>query len=83
MQVDDPLVDPHFVAIPCLGALATRGLPGGDLQDLGWHSDRTLHTKLGFLGSANEVTTDWEEVKEGGGKGGIVNDPSTVSRIKR
>ena len=61
VQVNDPLVYPHLVTVPRLGALSTRCLPCGDLEDLGRHTDRTLHLQRGLLRSADQVTTHCTE----------------------
>ena len=42
MQVDDPLVDPHLIAVPRFGSLAAGRFPCGDLEDFGRHTDGTL-----------------------------------------
>ena len=57
MQVNDSLVDSHLVPVPRLGSLTTGGLPGSDPQHFGWHTNWTFHSKLGFLSSADEITT--------------------------
>lgn len=42
VQVDDSLVDAHLEPVPSLGTLTTRGLAGGDAEDLRWHADGAL-----------------------------------------
>ena len=61
VQVNDSLVYPHLVAVPRLGALPTQCLPGSDLEDLGRHTDRTLHLQRGLLHSADQITTHCTE----------------------
>ena len=58
MEVDDALVDPHLEAIPGLGTLSARGLPGGDTQGLGGHADGALDLEVLLLGAADELAAD-------------------------
>ena len=58
LQVNDSLVDLHFVAIPGLATLTTRGLAGGDAEDLCRHADRALWSQLGLLGLGDQVRAD-------------------------
>lgn len=46
MQVDHPLVDAHLEPVPGLGTFTTRGLTGGDAEDLGWHADGALEKRV-------------------------------------
>lgn len=57
-DVDDALVDAHLVAIPGVGALAARGLPGGDAQDLRRDPDWAASLVSGsvLLGSADDLS---------------------------
>ena len=57
VQIDDTLVDFHLEPVPSLGALTTRGLPGGDLENLSGHTYRALHFEFRVLGPTNEVAT--------------------------
>lgn len=58
VKVDESLVDLHLEAVPGLGTLTTGGLSGGDLEDLGGHSDGTLNSEVLVLGSVDEVGRD-------------------------
>ena len=58
VQVDHPLVDPHLEPVPGLGALAARGLAGGDSEGLGGHADGTLGFEVLLLGAADQVVAD-------------------------
>jgi hypothetical protein len=57
--LDQALVDSHLVAVPGLGTLTTRGLAGGDLQDLGGEADGSLDAEVLGLGALDEVGGDY------------------------
>lgn len=57
--LDEALVDAHLEAVPGLGTLTTRGLAGGDLQDLGGEADGALDAERLGLGALNEVGGDY------------------------
>ena len=59
VQINETLVDAHLEAIPGLGALTTRGLAGGDTQNLGGHAHWATHLQLLLSGSTDQVSTDW------------------------
>jgi hypothetical protein len=56
--LDQTLVDSHLVAVPGLGTFTTRGLAGGDLQDLGGEADGALDAEVLGLGALDEVGGD-------------------------
>lgn len=60
VQVNDTLVDAHFVCVPCLRTLTIGGLSGGDSEVLGRKSDRTLEGDLavGLVRSKVRSTSD-------------------------
>ena len=58
MQIDDALVDAHLEAIPGLGSLSARSLPGGDAQGLGGHAHGTLGLEVLVLGALDQVVAD-------------------------
>lgn len=62
MQVDESLVDSHLVGVPSLGSLSVRGLSGGNLENLGRESDRSLHAQFLALCSVDQVGTDFFQV---------------------
>merc|ERR1719318_2333123 len=39
------------------GTFTTRRLPGGDAQDLGWHTNGSLYLQALFLGTTDEIST--------------------------
>jgi hypothetical protein len=51
-------VNSHLEGIPGLGTFTTRGLSGGDLESLGWETDRALDTEVLGLGTLNELLAD-------------------------
>lgn len=57
-EVNEPLVDPHLVAIPSLRTFTTGSLSGGDLEMLGREPDWTAHPKFVRLGTVNEFCAD-------------------------
>lgn len=63
VEIDKTLVDLELVAIPCLGTLTTRSLTGSDLQDLGGKADGALDTEVLVLGTVDEVTREFLEVR--------------------
>ena len=73
MQVDDALVDAHLEPVPGLGALAARGLPGGDLQGLGGHPDGSLDLEVLLLGALDQVGADLLQALDGAGGQGDAN----------
>lgn len=46
VQVNDTLMDPHFVLVPGLRTFTTRSLTSGDVQDFGRHTDWTLYLQV-------------------------------------
>jgi hypothetical protein len=56
VQIDDTLVNAHLKVVPGLGALTARRLAGGDAQDLGRHSNGSLHSELLVLGALDQVS---------------------------
>lgn len=63
-------MDSHLVGVPSLGTLTVRGLSGGDLQDLGWHSNWTLLGQV-VLGSVSDnVVADVLQLLDLGGSQG-------------
>merc|ERR1712029_501493 len=78
VEVDHPLVDPQLEPVPGLGALTTRGLPGGDPQGLGGHPHGALDLELLLLGSLDKVGADLLQALDGtGGEG----DPDPVDHL--
>ena len=67
VNVDDALVDAHLEPVPGLGALTTRGLPGGDLQGLGGHPDGSLDLEVLLLGALDQVGADLLQALDGAG----------------
>ena len=57
-QVDNTLVDTKFKSIPSVGTFTTRGLPGGDVQNLGGDSHWALNPQHLILGAANQISTN-------------------------
>ena len=51
-------MDPHLESIPCLASLTTRCLPGGDLQNLGWETNRSLDAEILALRTLDELLAD-------------------------
>lgn len=51
-------MDSHLVAVPGLGALTTRGLAGGDLEDLGGETDGPLDAEVLALGALDQLRRD-------------------------
>ena len=78
MKVDHPLVDAHLEAVPRLGALTARGLPGGDLQGLGGHPDGSLDLEVLLLGALDQVGADLLQALDGAGGQG---DPDAVNHL--
>ena len=56
--LNEPLVDPHLVAIPSLRTFTTGSLSGGDLEMLGREPDWAAHPKFVRLGTVNEFCAD-------------------------
>lgn len=70
LQVDDSLVDSHFVSIPGLRTFTIGGLSGGDLQDLGGHTDGTLLDQVVLDSVADDVSANvFQLLHLGGGQG--------------
>jgi hypothetical protein len=42
----------------------TRGLPGGDKQNLGGHSNWSLNPQPLVLGTTNQISTNYQSQKE-------------------
>jgi hypothetical protein len=61
VQINNSLVDAHLKAIPSFWTFTTRSLTCCDTEDLSWHSNRTLHTKILFLCSINQISTNCKE----------------------
>ena len=59
MQVNHPLVDPHFVSVPGLGPLPTWSLTGGDLEYLSRHTNRPFDLQFRVTGTPYEIVTDY------------------------
>ena len=56
VQVDHALVDPHFKAVPRLGAFAARRLATSHMESLCWHTYGTLDLgQLGLLCPSNQI----------------------------
>ena len=55
-QVDNSLVDSHFVSVPSVGSLSTWGLPGGNSQTFGWDPDWAFSFEVVILGSVDDLT---------------------------
>lgn len=51
-------MDSHLKAIPGLGTFTTGGFTGGNLQGLGWETDRSLDAEFLSLGTLDEFTAD-------------------------
>ena len=58
MQVDQSLVDSHLVGVPSLGSLSVWCLSGGDLEDLGGKSNRSLDSQLLSFGTLDKLSAD-------------------------
>jgi hypothetical protein len=58
MQINQPLVDPHFISIPSLGTLTIGSLSGGDFENLRRQANRSLHFEILILCSGNQIGTD-------------------------
>lgn len=70
LQVNDTLVDSHLVGVPGLGTLTVWCLSGGDLQNLGWHSNGTLLDNVTLSSIGNDVRRDLLQLLNlGGGQG--------------
>jgi hypothetical protein len=68
--LDQTLVDSHLETIPSLGSLTTRSLSGGDLQSLGWQTDRALDAQILGLCAVDELLADLlEGLNVAGGEG--------------
>lgn len=61
VQINNSLVDAHLKTIPSFWTFTTRSLTCCDTEDLCWHSNRTLHTKILFLCSINQISTNCKE----------------------
>lgn len=70
MQVNYTLVDSHLVSVPGLRTLTIWCLSGGDLQDLGWHSNRTLLDDLVLVGVSDDVSRNVLQLLDLGGSQG-------------
>jgi len=64
VEVDETLVDLHLKSVPGLGALTTRSLTGGDLQNLGGESDGALDSQLLVLGTVDEIVAEFLQVAD-------------------
>jgi hypothetical protein len=70
MQINQPLVNAHFKAIPSIGTLSTGGFTSGDLELLGGKPHGTGHVKLLVEGALLQVGADFFEVLDvAGGEG--------------
>ena len=64
VDVNDALVDTHFIGIPGLRTLTVRSLSGGDPKVLGRKSDRTLERDLvvvlvlEVVGTLDDISSD-------------------------
>ena len=57
-SLNQALVDPHLVQIPGLATLTVGGLSGGDLEGLGWESDRSLDVEGLVASTIDELLAD-------------------------
>ena len=62
VKVDQPLVNPHFEAVPGVGTLSRRSLASGNLELLSGETDGSLHVELLVNCSLLQVSTDLLEV---------------------
>ena len=58
-QIDHSLVDSHLEMLPRVGTLTTRGLAGGDTEELGGHGHGSGHLHLLVEGDALNIGTDY------------------------
>jgi hypothetical protein len=58
VQIDQPLVNPHFISIPSLRTLTIGSLSGGDFENLSGQANRSLYFEILILGSGNQIGTD-------------------------
>lgn len=56
VQIDQALVDSHFELVKGLRTVTARRLAGGNTQNLGGETDRSLHLELLVLGTLDEVS---------------------------
>ena len=57
--LNQALMNPHLIGIPCLASLTTRRLPSGDLQTLRGQADRTLNAQILRFGTFNQLLADF------------------------
>ncbi len=48
----------HLEGVPSLGTFTTGGLSGGDLEGLGWQTNRALDAEILSLRTLNELLAD-------------------------
>jgi len=58
IEINQTLVDSHLESIPGLRSFTARGLTGGDLEGLGWQTNRALDTEILGLGALDELLAD-------------------------
>lgn len=58
-SLNQALVDPHLICVPCFASLTTRCLTGCDLQRFCWKADRALDAQVLGFGSLNELLADF------------------------
>jgi hypothetical protein len=51
-------VNSHLISIPSLGTLTIGSLSGGDFENLGGQTNRSLDFKILILCSGNQIRTD-------------------------
>lgn len=54
-SLNQTLVDSHLKRVPGFGTFTTRGLPGRDLQVLGWQAHRSLDAQILRLRALDEL----------------------------
>lgn len=77
--LDQSLVDSHLESIPGLGSLATGGLPGGNLESLGWETDGALDAEVLAFGTLDQFLAD---LLEGGDLSASQGDADFVSFLR-
>jgi hypothetical protein len=77
--LNQTLVDSHLEGIPGLGTFTTRSLSGGNLEGLGWKTDRALNTEVLRLGALDELLA---HLLEGGDLSGCEGDTDLVGFLQ-
>ena len=57
MKVDDSLVYPHFIPVPCLASFTTWCFAASDAQFFCWHADGSLNPQHLVFGASDQITT--------------------------